>query len=313
MEDNLEILRSIPIFAGIKDEALHSLVSVLKEERFLKGEYIIREGDYTNTMYILRSGEVEVRKVINRESNRYKTLAILEEGDIFGEMAVFGEEFRTADVITREDSILWKMDYSDLSNIIEADPVSGVRLLQVIITILIARIKSLNRELATLYEIGRLIPETKDLEGLTGVVFGQVMNDIEPAKMGLIAIWNKFNDEFDIHHSLNMSKEHTIERNDPISIWLLENRSPLLIKDTVRNPEFEGRFYSGRSFIASPFIHDSEVLGFILLSNPYRKNAFTYSHLVLLSAVCNQVGARMKDIEKKTEDVCKERLAQVRL
>lgn len=303
----------MPIFVGIKDEALRALSSLLREERFRKGEYIIREGDYSNIMYILRSGEVEVRKVINRESNKYKTLAILEEGDIFGEMAVFGGEFRSADVITREDSILWRMDYGDLFNVIEADTSSGVRLLQVIITILIARIKSLNRELATLYEIGRLIPEIDDLQRLTGAVFEQVMKDIEPAKMGFIALWNKFNDEFDIYHSLNIGEVHNIEKNDPLSAWLLDNKSPLLVKDTAKDSTFKERVYSVQSFILSPFIHDNEVLGFVFLGNPHKKNAFTYSHLILLSAVCNQLAARLRDIERKTEDACKKRLAQIRL
>lgn len=305
----------MPIFSGIKDEALRSLASLLKEEKVVKGEYIIHEGDYSNTLYILRSGEVEVRKVINRESDKYKTLAILEEGDIFGEMAVFGGEFRSADVIAREDSILWRMDYSDFFNVIEADAVSGVKLLHVIITILIARIKSLNMELATLYEIGRVVPEIDDLQRLIGVVFEQVMKDIEPAKMGFIAIWNKFNDEFDIYHSLNTGKMHSIEKSDPLSIWLLDNRAPLLVKDTAKNSAFVPKSwdYSVRSFIASPFIHDNEVLGFIFLGNPHRKNAFSYSHLILLSAVCNQLAARLKDIERKTEDAYKKRLAQARL
>lgn len=313
MEDNLELLKTIPLFAGIKDEALISLSSVLKEEKFLKGDCIVREDDYSNTMYIIRSGEVEVRKVIDRKCDRYKTLAVLEEGDIFGEMAVFGGELRSADVIAREDSILWRMDSSDLANIIGSDAITGARLLQVIIVILIARIKSLNRELTTLYEIGRVIPDTNDVEGLTKVVFDQLMKDIEPAKMGLIAIWNKFNDEFDIYQKVSMGRKHAIERDDPVSLWLLDNKSPLLVKDSVEDPDFKNRFYSGRSFIAAPFIHDSEVLGFILLSNQSKKRAFSYSHYVLLSAVCSQVGARLRDLEKKKEDTDKERLARVKL
>jgi CRP-like cAMP-binding protein len=314
MEHNLQILKTIPVFSGIKKEALISLSSVLKEERFQRGDCIVREGDYSNTIYIIRSGEVEVRKVINRESDRFKTLAILEEGDIFGEMAVFGGELRSADVIAREDSILWRMDSNDVINIVAKDAVSGVRLLQVIITILIARIKSLNRELTTLYEIGRLVPETHDLQELTGVVFEQLMKDIEAAKMGFVTIWNKFNNEFDIYHAVNIGRRrHIIEKEDPVASWLLKNKSPLLVKDSIESPDFKNRFYSGRSFIASPFIHDNEVLGFVLLSNPTKKRAFSYSQYVLLFTVCNQVGARLRDLEKKKEDTDKERLARIRL
>ncbi|MBI5050417.1 MAG: GAF domain-containing protein [Nitrospirae bacterium] len=147
---------------------------------------------------------------------------------------------------------------------------------------------------------------------MTGGVFEHLMNDIESAKTGFIAVWNKFNEEFDVLHSLNMNKMHSLEKNDPLCAWLIDNRSSLLVRDMAKNPEFDGRFYSARSFIASPFIHDSEVFGFIFLGNPHTKKAFNYSHMILLSAVCNQLAARLRDIEEKTEDACRKRLAQIR-
>ncbi|MEW6410294.1 MAG: cyclic nucleotide-binding domain-containing protein [Nitrospirota bacterium] len=313
MEGNIESLRTIPVFTSISEETLRSLALLLKENKYLKGEYIIREGEQADSMYILHSGEVEVRKVIDSKTGKYKILAILEEGDVFGEMAVFGEKFRSADVVARKDCSLWKIDCSDLFDVINTDPKSGIRLLEVIIAILISRIKSLNRELTTLYELGRLIPQAEDINALTGMVFEQLMNDIEPAKAGFIAIWNKYNEEFDIYQSANIKKVHHIEKSDPVAVWILENKSSLLIKDTGIEKRFKDRFYSGRSMIASPLIYNGEITGFILLSNPSRKNAFTYSHMVLLSTACNQVTARLKEIERRGEEKLRERLGEGKL
>ena len=313
MKNNLKLLKAIPIFSEIKDEALLLLASLLKDERFQKDDCIILEGDHSNMMYIIHSGSAEVRKVINREAGKYKTLAILEQGDIFGEMGVFGGEYRSADVVAREDTVLWRMDYNDFFKVIEADAADGVKLLKVIITILIERVKALNTELATLYEIGRLVPEIDNIKKLAGVVFQQVMTDITPAKMGFIALWNQFNDEFDIYNSSNIGNESSVEKTDPLSERIFENKSPFLIKDLAEHPGFEGRYYSARSFIVSPFVHEDEVLGFIFLGSPEIKNAFTYNHLILLSAVCSQIAVRLKEIERKTEDVYKKRLADARL
>ncbi|MBI4709538.1 MAG: cyclic nucleotide-binding domain-containing protein [Nitrospirae bacterium] len=299
MENNLKLLKAIPIFSGIKDEALRLLASLLKDERVQKDNRIIREGDHSNMMYIIHSGSAEVRKVINREACKYKTLAILEQGDIFGEMGVFGGEYRSADVVAREDTVLWRMDYNDFFKVIEANAADGVKLLRVIITILIERVRALNTELAALYEIGRL--------------FQQVMNDITPAKMGFIALWNQFNDEFDIYNSSNIGAACSVEKTNPLSERIFENKSPFLIKDIAEHPGFEGRYYSARSFIVSPFVHENEVLGFIFLGSPETKNAFTYNHLILLSAVCGQIAVRLKEIERKTEDAYKKRLADARL
>ncbi len=313
MENNLKLLKAIPIFSDIKDEALHLLAALLKEERVQKNGFIIREGDHSNMMYIIQSGAAEVRKVINREAGKYKTLAILEQGDIFGEMAIFGGEYRSADVVAREDTVLWRMDYNDFFKVIEADAADGVKLLRVIITILIERVKALNTELAALYEIGRLVPEIDNIKKLAGVVFQQVMADITPAKMGFIALWNQFNDEFDICNSSNIGNASGVEKTDPLSERIFENKSPFLIKDIAEHPGFEGRYYSARSFIVSPFVHEDEVLGFIFLGSPDIKNAFTYNHLILLSAVCSQIAVRLKEIERKTEDSYKKRLADARL
>ena len=238
MGDLLQELRLIPIFANINPETLESLLKLLKEERFGQGEYVVREGDHAEAMYIIRSGEVEVRKAIRREHEKYKTLAILEEGDIFGEMAVFGEEFRSADVVARKDALLWKMDYSELFNILRSDPAGGVKILQVIITILVTRIKSLNRELTTLYELGQRLQQLNDIEDLTKVVFELVMSNVEPAEVGLLAILNIFNEEFDIHQSSETIQERHIDYKVPVAVLMFENRTPLIVKDKASDPRF---------------------------------------------------------------------------
>jgi CRP-like cAMP-binding protein len=313
MGDLLQELRLIPIFTNINPETLGSLSKLLKEEKFSRGQCVVREGDHAESMYIIRSGEVEIRKAIHRESEKYKTLAILEEGELFGEMAVFGEEFRSADVIVRKDSALWKVDYNELFNVLRTDPVGGVKILQVIITILAARIKSLNRELTTLYELGQLLPRLNEMEDLTKAVFELVMANIEPAEIGLLAILNVFNEEFDIYHSSETIKEQHIPYKDPLSIWMLENKTPLIVKDTASDPRFKDAFYSGLSFIAAPFLHEERLLGFILLSHPSNRNAFNYSHMILVSTVCTQVGARLNDLERKNEEILKQRLDQGKL
>ncbi len=313
MEDELKRLREIPLFAHLNEETLLSLAKVLKVERWGEGQRVICAGDRADSFYLLKEGEVEVRKVVSRQPERYKLLTILEEGDIFGEMAVFGEECRSADVVARKDSILWKMDYSELFNLLNNDPQSGVKILKVILTILAARIKILNNELATLYELGKVIPTLNDTESLTQVIFEQVTHSIEPAKSGFLAIVNVFNEEFDIYQSTEELKDPHLKYTDPISKWMFEKRSPLLVKDSQSELQFRDAFYAGCSFVASPFLHEDRLLGFILLSHPTQKNAFTYNHMILLSTVCTQTGARLNDIERKKEEILRERLHQGRL
>lgn len=308
--ENLKELSMLPLFSDIPSETLASIAGMLKEERFAANKLVIKEGDPADFFYILRSGEMEVRKVINKETEKYKTLAILKEGDIFGEMAILGEEVRAADVVTIKDSVLWRLDFKDFLNIMNADHKTGLHLLKAMTIILISRLKATSQELATLYEVGRIISSTRQLEDLTGMVLEQVMSDIKSAKAGLIAVWNRYNEEYDVHHSLNLQKMHQIAANDPLIRELSARMSTVMVNDISEMPGLDERFYTGRSMLIAPMIYNNTLIGLIALIHPSKKNAFTYSQMVLLSAVCNQFSSALKNLEKEQEEILKERLSK---
>jgi CRP-like cAMP-binding protein len=308
MKINIENLRAIPLLAETSDETLSLLLSLLKEERFMKGQYIVHEGDPADAMYIIISGEVEMRKVISRKPEKFKTLSILENGDIFGEMALFGYEIRSADVFVRNDSILWKLDYSELLDIVTRAPIDGVKILQAIIQVLAFRIKSMNNELAALYELNRLLPKLDNLEDLTKVAFELTKNSVQPAENGLLAILNTFNEEFDIYQFSNTVNEKHIQFDDPIAIHMFDKKSPIIIKKSTSDHQFKDSSYAGLSFIASPFLHEDALLGFMIFSNSSKEMAFNYNHMILLSAVCNQVASKINDINRRQDDMLKKRL-----
>jgi CRP-like cAMP-binding protein len=308
--ESFKELRMLPLFSGIPEETLSSIATMLKEERFPAGHLVIKEGDPADFFYILRSGEMEVRKTIHRDSGKHKTLAILEEGDVFGEMAIFGEEVRAADVVTVKDSLLWRVDFKDFSHLLNNDPKIGLHLLKAMIVVLISRLKATNQELATLYEVGRIISSTRSMEELTGLVFEQVMRDVEPAKSGFVAVWNRYNEEFEIHHSLNLPKEHHLPINDPLILEMLERMSPLMVREISERPKLNERFYAGRSMLVSPMLYNNELTGLIALIHPSKKKAFTYSQMVLLSDVCTHLASALNNLEREQEDLLKERLSQ---
>jgi CRP-like cAMP-binding protein len=313
MIENLQELSSMPIFADVGEETLASLAALLDEENYVEEQYIVREGDSADAVYVLRTGEVEIRKTISRDNEKYKVLAILDDGNIFGEMAVFGEKYRSADVVARKDTSLWKLDYSELFSILNNNPDVGVKVLQVIIKIMVDRIKSINSELVTLYELGRMMPNLNDLDSLSGFVFDQIMNVVKPAEIGYFAVYNVFNEEFDIYQRTDGIDVNSIDSSDPLAVWMLEHREHILVKDTALEMRFRDSFYLGQSFIASPFLYGNKLLGFIMLSNGSKKKAFGYNHLILISTVCTQVGEKINDLERKKDELLRQRLKQGRL
>lgn len=303
-------LTRLPLFSGLPEETLSSIAKMLKEERFNAGSLVIKEGDPADFFYILRSGEMEVRKTIDRETEKHKTLAILEEGDIFGEMAIFGEEVRAADIVTIKDCVVWRMDFKDFLKLLETDPKLGIQLLKAMTLMLISRLRAVNQELATLYEVSRIISSTRNVGELTRMVFEQVMRDTHSAEAGFIAVWNRYNEEFDILHSLNLPLENILSIDDPLILELREQMSSIMVRDFSERPALSKGFYKGSAMLVSPMIYKDELVGLIALINLSRKRAFAYSQMVLLSDVCTHLASALKNLEREDEDLMRERLSQ---
>src|ERR1700739_1659631 len=93
-----ELLHRVPVFAALAEEELERVAEVTVPRRFAAGEVVFREGDESSTCYIVRSGHV--RAVREHTDGRSITLATFGPGDIFGELAMFDDERRTATVET---------------------------------------------------------------------------------------------------------------------------------------------------------------------------------------------------------------------
>ena len=93
---------------------------------FQDGEFIIRQGEQGNCMYVVQRGKVEV---IQHSDCGEQHLAYLEPGDFFGEMAVFEKEARSASVKAVGESLVLKVDKKTLLRRITEDPVLAFSLL----------------------------------------------------------------------------------------------------------------------------------------------------------------------------------------
>lgn len=107
-------LKTVPLFADLHDSTLGHLVRLMHEEKFDVGAKILVEGDYGDSVYTLYDGEAEVF-VSNRENTA--RVAVLVPPDVFGDMALFENEPRSATVIAKERCralVLKRKDFVEL-------------------------------------------------------------------------------------------------------------------------------------------------------------------------------------------------------
>jgi len=112
-------LRQIKLFASLPEEVLNELADSVELKSFKKGEVIIKEGDEGDCLYLVRSGFVKVSRGPLEDE---KILTYLREGSYFGEMALLGDEKRTANIVAMTEVESVRVDKADFQRILDRYP-----------------------------------------------------------------------------------------------------------------------------------------------------------------------------------------------
>ena len=94
--DVVELLGRVPAFATLQNDDLERIAQVAVPREFGAGELVFREGDASDTCYVVHEGHA--RAIRTHGDGRTITLATFGPGDIFGELAMFEDERRSATV-----------------------------------------------------------------------------------------------------------------------------------------------------------------------------------------------------------------------
>jgi len=94
--DIVELLARVPVFSTLELGDLERIAELAVPRTFDSGQVVFREGDASDTCYIVRAGHA--RAVREHSDGRIITLATFGPGDIFGELAMFEDELRSATV-----------------------------------------------------------------------------------------------------------------------------------------------------------------------------------------------------------------------
>ena len=124
--DVAALLAKVPTFETLGEPDLLEVAKVAVPRRFEAHEVIFREGDASDTCYIVRSGHA--RAIREHSDGRSLTLAQFGPGDIFGELAMFDDERRSANVETVEATEVIAILGTDMRRLMRAHPDIAVKL-----------------------------------------------------------------------------------------------------------------------------------------------------------------------------------------
>lgn len=128
---SLACLKSHALFGGLTDEELEKIKTFLKKFTFKGGDTIIREGESGGDLYFIIQGSVEILKKVNMDAGessapdngnenselQNERIAVLKEGDTFGEMELIDIQPRAATVKALEPTVTLILSNMDLYQI----------------------------------------------------------------------------------------------------------------------------------------------------------------------------------------------------
>jgi CRP-like cAMP-binding protein/RsiW-degrading membrane proteinase PrsW (M82 family) len=118
----------LPGFQSIRRLFVRPVSVMQKEWRFSAGHRLFEQGEEGRVFYLIRKGEVDIIKTLDTGENVRMTT--LTDGDIFGEMAIVGNQPRLATAVCRSDCLLAVAEADNLEALIENNPVFTQRLIK---------------------------------------------------------------------------------------------------------------------------------------------------------------------------------------
>jgi CRP/FNR family cyclic AMP-dependent transcriptional regulator len=122
-----ELLAEVPFFQLLDDEERNILAKELDIIRFAAGEPVFHYGDPGDSLFVIRSGEVEV--YFKDDTGERIVLETAKEGDFFGELSLLDGGPRTASVVVIRDLEALRVDRSDLDHLLRLHPEAAMHLL----------------------------------------------------------------------------------------------------------------------------------------------------------------------------------------
>jgi len=122
----VELLGRVPVFSTLEPSDLERIAELAVPRRFAPGQAVFHEGDASDTCYVVREGHA--RAVRTHRDGRTITLARFGPGDIFGELAMFEDELRSATVEAIEPTSVVAVLGPDMRRLMSEHPQIATRL-----------------------------------------------------------------------------------------------------------------------------------------------------------------------------------------
>ena len=144
--DRIQFLKTVPFFDRLSNRQLKNVSDIMFERTYDTDESIFEEGQPGAALFLILDGKVAVEMC---RENHTTTLAILEKGAFFGEMALLNEAPRSANARSLERTYTLALYRNDLRQLIQRDPQTACQIYRALASMIGDRLRSTNELMET--------------------------------------------------------------------------------------------------------------------------------------------------------------------
>ena len=128
--ERIRLLSLVDIFEPLSEEEIERLSGQLPDRRLKNGEVFYGPQDPSERLFLLQKGKIRIFRTT--PEGRELTLAVVEAGTVFGEMALTGQQLEGAYAQATEPSQVSTMAREDLERLVLEKPEVGLKIMQVL-------------------------------------------------------------------------------------------------------------------------------------------------------------------------------------
>jgi len=323
--DKINLLKSTPLFASLEENTASLIASQMEKIEISDGGLVFEEGAVADSFYIVQEGEVVISKKLR--GGRNKVLSVVRSGGVFGEMAFFYDSPRTASArVAGGKAVLWRMARDRFFDIVEKRPEDGIKIFSCALEVAMERLEKTSRELAAIYETGRIISAAGTIAEISQGVSDELLISFPQASRAAVFFYNEFNEEFENPQYPSVSSDNIfikgltgIAGKNTALVYPSEQFSADMISGAT-SPDF---FKNSSGFIAVPIVNIGAgrrfpLAGFIILWNEKSGsdkdaknlilNRIDESDVLLLLSVAGQLSEAFELLLRRQEELNRSRL-----
>jgi uncharacterized membrane protein len=127
MSADPQLLSGVPLFALLDEQERTTLAERMETVTFSAGTALFHRGDPGDSLYVVRSGEVEI--FFKNDTGERFVLEVAGPGDFFGEISLLDGGARTASAVATKDLEAVVVDRGDLEELVRLRPGAAMELL----------------------------------------------------------------------------------------------------------------------------------------------------------------------------------------